>query len=452
MDVSGQRVLVVGVGRSGLAAARLLQEKGAHVLLNDAKDAAALGDRYPLALDTGAELHLGGHDPSVFASVDRIVVSPGVPKLAALDAADRAGVPIHSEVEVASWYLQGTLIGVTGTNGKSTVTSLLGEISRACGWPTFVGGNLGTPLVEAVGSEAAGPDGVVVVELSSFQLERVDTFRADVAVLLNVTPDHLDRYDSFDHYADTKGRVFGGQGPDDVAVVPYGDVLCQRFAEAAGGRVVAFGGDEGTVRVVDDEIRNGSSAFAFPLSGLRIRGAHNYDNACAAVAAARAAGAPVGAIRAALGSFSGLPHRAEWVRERGGVTYYDDSKATNVGAAVAAIEGLRGNHERLVVIAGGRDKGGSYAPLRRAMESAGRALILLGESSPLIEAGFDGSSVPLVHAESMADAVAKCAAVAQDGDGVVLAPACSSFDLYASYAHRGDDYQAEVHRLVENGA
>jgi UDP-N-acetylmuramoylalanine--D-glutamate ligase len=305
-------------------------------------------------------------------------------------------------------------------------------------------------LVEAVQSDASGPDGVVVAELSSFQLERVQRFRADVAVLLNVSPDHLDRYDSFEDYARTKGRVFAGQGPDDAAVIPYGDDYCRGLAEAGGGQVHEFGGEMGGVRVVGELLVNGSSAFSFPLADLRIRGAHNYQNACAAVVAARAAGAPVAAIQRALAAFAGLPHRAQWVRERSGVTYYDDSKATNVGAAVASVEGMQDGHGRLVVIAGGRHKGGSYSPLRQALESAGGALVLLGEATNLIEEAFLGSEVSVQRAETMSEAVDFCARLAGPGDGVILAPACSSFDMYTSYAARGDDYQREVHRLSED--
>ncbi|MFW5921357.1 MAG: UDP-N-acetylmuramoyl-L-alanine--D-glutamate ligase, partial [Polyangiales bacterium] len=231
-DVSGKRVLVVGLGASGLAATRVLCDRGARVVVNDLRSEADLGERGRLAKALGAQLVLGSHDPELFTSVDQIVLSPGVPSMEALDAADAAGVPVASEVELASWFLRGTVLAITGTNGKSTVTTLLGEMCKRTGRPTFVGGNLGTPLVDVVDTDAAAPEGLVVVELSSFQLERVDRFRANVAVLLNVSEDHLDRYDSFADYVAAKGRIFHGQSRDDAAVVPAGDEPYRRDPES----------------------------------------------------------------------------------------------------------------------------------------------------------------------------------------------------------------------------
>jgi len=449
VELSGQRVLVVGLGRSGLAAVRLLAGAGARVIANDARDEAALGDAAREAREAGAELAVGGHDPALFTSVDRIVVSPGVPDNDALRAAERAGVPIASEIELASWFVEAPVVGITGTNGKSTVTTLVGEMCKRTGRPTFVGGNLGTPLVDVVGSAAAAAGGVIVVELSSFQLERVDRLRCRVATLLNVTDDHLDRYESFGAYAAAKGRVFAGQHGDDAAVVPDGDELCASLARAGRAPVYAFGGLAGEVRARDGRIRDDVSGLAMPVSTLRIQGAHNVSNACAAALTARLAGVGPADVEAVLASFEGLPHRMVLVTELDGVRYFDDSKATNVGAAVAAIDGLDAKVDRVVLVAGGVDKGGSYAALRERVARRGRAVVLIGAAAPLIRDALAGLTIPVEDATSMDDAVARARALAARGDAVLLAPACASFDMFRSYAHRGDEFQRAVLALRE---
>jgi UDP-N-acetylmuramoylalanine--D-glutamate ligase len=447
MDLQGTQVLVVGLGRSGVAAARLLLARGARVIANDRRTEAELGPDVLALAAEGATLALGGHDPKLFTGVDRIVISPGVPDLPALQAAERAGVPIASEIELASWFLRGTLVGITGTNGKSTVTTLVGAMCKRAGRPTFVGGNLGTPLVDAVGTEAAEPGGCVVVELSSFQLERVERLRVHAAALLNVTDDHLDRYASFEAYAQAKAAIFRNQTPADAAVVPSGDALCERLARQGHGRVARFGGGDGEVRVIDGVITDAVNGLRVPLAELLISGSHNHDNACAAALLARLAGVPAEHIAAELTSFRGLPHRMQRVRELDGVTYFDDSKATNVGATVAALDGLRERAGRVVLIAGGRDKGGEYTPLVPRMRDFGRAVITIGEAAPLIEAALRGASYPVERAGDMADAVARARALAEPGDAVLLAPACSSFDMYRSYAHRGEVFCAAVDAL-----
>lgn len=447
--VTGQRVVVVGLAGSGLAAVRALASRGARVIANDIRDESALGSRAVEARQAGADLALGHHDPALFTSADWIVVSPGVPPMAALDAADTAGVPVVSEVELASWFVEGELLAVTGTNGKSTVTSLLGEMCRRTGRPTFVGGNLGTPLVDVAGTKAAEGGGYVVVEVSSFQLERIRTFRPHVGVLLNVSSDHLDRYASFDAYAAAKGRLFAYQTDADHAVVPAWDARCVQLARGGGACVHGFGGPDGEVRTEDGCIVNGVAGWSVPSSTLRIRGGHNLANACAAALAARLAGVPVDTVTEVLCGFPGLPHRMEHVRDVGGVGFYDDSKATNVGAAVAAIDGLDDVDGRVVLVAGGKDKGGSYAPLRAAMEARGRGVVLLGEAASRIAAAFEGSGLDMRHAASMEDAVQRAAKLARPGDVVLLAPACASFDLFHSFAERGDVYQRAVHQLAE---
>jgi len=446
----GKRVLVVGLGKSGVAAARLCAAQGAYVVGNDLRDEATLGvDTVRALRDAGCELALGAHDVALFTSVDVIVVSPGVPSLPAIDAAAAKGIPIASEIELASWFLASdVVVGITGTNGKSTVTTLIGEMVARSGCPTFVGGNLGTPLVDVVGSDAARAGGAVVVELSSFQLERVVQFRAHVAVLLNITDDHLDRHGTFAAYAAAKARIFHGQRRGDHAIVPAGDSVLAALARAGAGTVHTFGGVDGEVRVAGAAIVDTVSGLCVPLAELKIRGAHNVSNACASVLAARLAGVSNEHIAAALRSFAGLPHRMAWVRERNGVTYYDDSKATNVGATVAALEGLRGTHARTVLIAGGVDKGGSYAPLAERLAEQGRAAVLIGAAAPLLERAIAVTTVPIELASSIDEAVARAATLAQPGDAVLLAPACASFDMFRSYAHRGDEFVRAVRALA----
>jgi len=448
MDLSGERVLVVGLGTSGLAAVHLLSESGARVVANDRRTEEELGAAADEARQAGAELVLGAHPPELFRSVDRIVVSPGVPRLEALSAAAAAGVPIASEVELASWFVEGTVIAITGTNGKSTVTTMVGEMCARSGRPTFVGGNLGTPLVTVAGSPAARPGGFVVVELSSFQLERVDRFRADVAVLLNVTADHLDRYDGLSDYAAAKARVFHGQGPGDAAVVPAGDELVLSLARAGAAAIHPFGGPDGVVRERDGSIRNGTSSLSVSVDELRIRGRHNVDNACAAALAARLAGVAPEDVATVLRSFEGLAHRMQLIRTLSGVRWYDDSKATNVGAAVAAVDGLAAD-QPVVLIAGGRDTGGSYAPLRERLERRARAVVLLGEAAPVMSAALEGIAPPVERVASMPEAVDRARHFARPGDAVLLAPACSSYDMFRTFAERGDIFQDLVRALPE---
>lgn len=449
MDLSGKSVVVVGLGASGLAAVRHCVARGARVVGNDKRDEATLGAIAVTARDAGATLVLGHHDASVFASADLIVLSPGVPPLAAVDAAEARGVLVIGEAELALRECRGTILGITGTNGKSTVTTLIGEMCVAAGMPTFVGGNLGTPLLEAVGTDAAAEGGVIVVELSSFQLERAKKLRCHVAVLLNITDDHLDRYGSFADYVAAKGRIFLGQEKSDVAIVPDGDELCASLARAGAASIVAYGGTAGVVRKSGDAIVDTRSSFRFALADLGIRGGHNVENACAAVLAASAANVPSDAIERVLREFRGLPHRMVLVRTLAGVDYFDDSKATNVGATVAALDGLRGRDGKVVLIAGGVDKGGSYGPMVERLAELGRAVVLIGEATPIIRAACASLDLPLVDASSMEDAVAKARSLATAGDAVLLAPACASFDMFQGYAHRGRVFASDVLALPE---
>jgi len=446
VELSRKKVMVVGLGETGLAVVRFLSARGAQIRVNDQRDREALGRAVIEAEALGAQLVLGGHPGAAFEGLDLIVVSPGVPPLAQLDEAERSGVPVLSEIELAARFVDAPIVAITGTNGKSTVTTLIGEMGRRLGRPVFIGGNLGRPMIEAAGTDAATRGGLVIVELSSFQLERGSQMRAHVAVLLNVTPDHLDRYSSFEAYAAAKARIFERQDATDFALVPA-DAPELRALVRGKGRVLSFGGLDGEVRVVDGVLTDTQGSLRLPIDQLPIRGAHNVSNACAAAVAARVLGVSDGDIASVLRAFKGLPHRMQFVRAVGDVEYIDDSKATNVGAAVASIEGLASSKGRIVLIAGGVDKGGSYQPLRQSLLERGRALVLIGQAASLLERAFEGAAIELHHASSMSDAVERSAVLARPGDTVLLAPACSSFDMFRSYAERGDQFQRAVQAL-----
>jgi len=446
MELSGKKAVVVGLGQTGLAVLRFLRKRGAEVIATDRRNHAALEDAAREADGLGAQLELGEHRKAIFEEADLIVVSPGVPRLPVLDDASRRGIPVVSEVELASRFIQAPIVAVTGTNGKSTVTTMIGEMCQRLRRPLFVGGNLGRPMIEAVDTDAASARGLVVVELSSFQLERVVELRVHVAVLLNISDDHLDRYPSFEAYAAAKARIFERQSTDDYAVIPA-DAPDLRELVQGEGAIVLFGGQSGEVRVRQGALVDTRTSLEVPVQALRLRGSHNVSNACAAVLVARLLGVEIGDIAEVLRDFRGLAHRMQYVASVSEVEYVDDSKATNVGAAVASIDGLASSRGRVVLIAGGLDKGGSYAPLRERMEARGRAVVVIGEATPLIEEAFSSSGVPIRRAKTMADAVERAAALAEPGDTVLLAPACSSFDMFASYAERGEAFQRAVSAL-----
>ena len=448
MELSGKNAMVVGLGESGLAVVRFLTARGARVRVNDRRDSATLGAAATEVEALDAELVLGGHPDRAFEGLDLIVVSPGVPPLPQLDEAERRGVPVMSEVELAARFIEAPLVAITGTNGKSTVTTLIGEMCRRLGRPIFIGGNLGRPMIEAAGTDAGAQGGLVIVELSSFQLERVSQMKAHVAVLLNITPDHLDRYRSFEAYAAAKARIFERQDAGDFAVLPA-DAPDLRELIVDDGTVVLFDGRNGDVRVVDGVLTDTQSSLRVPVGELTIRGSHNVSNACAAVLVARLLGVRDDDIASVLREFKGLAHRMQYVRSVDGVEYIDDSKATNVGAAVASIDGLTGSTGKIVLIAGGVDKGGSYQSLRQRMSEDGRGVVVLGEAASLLERAFTDSPIELRHATSMRDAVTHAAELARPGDTVLLAPACSSFDMFRSYAERGDHFQRAVETLGE---
>src|SRR5262245_38236893 len=383
---------------------------GARVTVTDAPDAGPLGA--PLdALAPEVTRELGGHKRETFTGASLIVLSPGVPEIPELAAARAAGVAVTGELELASRFVTSTLIAITGTNGKSTTTTLVGDMMRATGRPTFVGGNLGEPLAEAVGTPAAADDGVCVVETSSFQLETADTFAPDVAVLLNITADHLDRYPDMDAYVAAKARIFAAQTPSDWAVVNVDDDLAVAASDGIparrlgfsvtrdltdGGWLTSASGDGLAIRLP------GGDTERYPANLPGLVGRHNQANALASLLASRLAGATPEQARAALLAFRPLAHRMELVADAGGVAYYDDSKGTNVGAVVASLDGFP---RPVVLIAGGRDKGGDYAPLADVLAKVGRAAVLIGEAAARIQAALQ-PVVPVQAADTMEDAVA----------------------------------------------
>jgi UDP-N-acetylmuramoylalanine--D-glutamate ligase len=413
-ELRGRRVLVVGLARSGTAASEALVDAGAEVVgfdRNEELDAGRLDE-------LGVEVHLGAEEETLLQGTDLVVKSPGVPGETRLIAGARShAIPVWSEIELGARLLANPILGVTGTNGKTTTCELLGAVFRAAGMPVEVAGNVGRPLTSLVG--AVDPGTWIVCELSSFQLEDVETLRPRIAVLLNLEPDHLDRHATFEWYVDAKLRIFEAQTEDDTAVVPRG-----------------FGPVPGAARRV--EFRFDDPLPAEP----RIPGPHNRENAAAATAAARVAGIGDEAIAEALRTFPGVPHRIELVRERGGIRYVNDSKATNVAAALRALASFPGS--RLHVILGGRGKSEPYEPLAAAFGPGDRAY-LIGESADVIADALDGAGVPSVRAGELATALELAASAAAPGDVVLLSPACASFDQFENFEARGDAFR----RLVE---
>jgi UDP-N-acetylmuramoylalanine--D-glutamate ligase len=452
MELAGKKVLVVGLGRSGVAAARLASARGARVTVTDSKPAEALRSAVA-ALPEGVAAELGAHRRESFLGADVIVLSPGVPPLPEVAAAAAGGVTITGELELASRFVSAPVLAVTGTNGKSTTTTLAGAIMAASGRPTFVGGNLGVPFAEAVGTPAAGPGGACVVEVSSYQLETTSRFRPRAAVLLNITPDHLDRYAGLDDYAAAKARIFLAQGAEDFAVINVDDPRVEALSRGTKSRVVPFStrrvlAEGGWVEGGALRLRlPGGEREVYPTELPGLIGRHNQENALAAALGGRLLGATPDEVRATLLAFRPLPHRMTLVAEVDGVAFFDDSKGTNVGAVEAALTGFP---RPVVLIAGGRDKGGGYAPLATAMKAVGRGAVVIGEAAAAIEAALAGV-VPVIAAGTLEEAVTAAARMARAGDAVVLSPACASFDMFRNYEHRGDVFRAAVLALAGRG-
>lgn len=438
-DLSGRLAVVVGLGTSGQAAVELLLSRGARVIATDSAPEDQMSGAVRRLGETGAELILGTHEGVSFAEADLVVVSPGVPSFARLERAEEGGVEVIGETELASRYLEVPICAIGGTNGKSTATTLVGHMLEGAERRVFVGGNLGDPACEAPDQ---GMDNVVL-EVSSFQMERLVSFRPHVAVLLNVSEDHLDRYPDFDGYVRAKGNCFERQQAEDFAIYPVGDERCRAQVSRGRGTQVTFGAG-GDYFVEGHRVIERASGLAFDLQDTDLHGGHNYLNAAAAIAAARCLGIGQESIEEGLFRFRALPHRMALAGRYKDVVFYDDSKATNVGAAVTALSGL--TEPRGVLIAGGRDKHGDLAPLIEALKKKGRAVVLLGEAAPRLAEAI-GEEVPVQQVRTIQGAVVHAFRLAQPGDAVLLSPACSSLDMFKNYAERGKRFTESVENL-----
>jgi UDP-N-acetylmuramoylalanine--D-glutamate ligase len=445
-SVDGSRVTVAGAARSGLAAAELLARRGARVTLSDELADVAGSDQLR-ALNVRIEL--GGHQTDTFTSADLIVLSPGVPAdQPAVVAARRHGVPVIAEIELASRWLLGRVIAITGTKGKSTTTTLTGRILTTAGFKVMVGGNIGAPLSAQVSDST--PDTLHVVETSSFQLETIDTFHPWIAVMLNLSPDHLDRHATVEAYGRAKARVFENQDETDWAVINADDPSVLELARRGRASKRYFARHaaiaEG-VAIENDwivERRSGATARLIPLGAVHLLGSHLVDDVMAAAAIGVVAGAPPAAMAAAVDTFEGLEHAMELVAEVNGVRFVNDSKATNVESALRSIESFE---RGLVPIIGGRFKGGDLGLLRRPLSSRATAVVAIGEARPLVRSAL-AAAVDVHEADSLEEAVAKAYALAQPAGVVLLAPACASFDMFQDFAERGRRFKEEVARVA----
>jgi UDP-N-acetylmuramoylalanine--D-glutamate ligase len=449
--LAGRRVVVVGLARSGLAACRLLLRLGARVLATDQKPAEQLPAEVGALRGLGVGLELGGHTERTFTEADLVLVSPGVPRsMRPLELARRAGVPVVGEVELAYWCSEAPFAAVTGSNGKSTTTALLGAMLREAGIPVTVAGNIGIPLCGVAPDLAVSH--WIVAEISSFQLETTEAFRPAVAVFLNLSPNHLDRHADLDEYYGTKARIFRAQEAADRAVLNADDPEVLARAQRARARRVHFS-RRGPVRdgafVADGQIllgRDGRATPVCPAAALRIPGAHNLENALAAAAAAAEIGAAPAAVAAALGAFPGLEHRLELVATVRGVRYVNDSKGTTVDAVRRSLESFSGG---IVLIAGGKDKGGDFRPLAPLLRERVKVLVLIGEARAKLREQLAGAC-GMADAGTMDEAVRAAAAHAAAGDVVLLSPGCASFDMFRDFEDRGRAFKAAV-ALLEAG-
>ena len=436
--------MVLGLARTGLATARFLAQQGAVVLVSDLRPAVDLNPELNALAGLPIQYHLGGEDLNWLEGLDMVVPSPGVPmNNLLLQEAGQRGVEIISEIELAYRSLSLPLIAVTGTNGKSTTTTLIGEILKANGTKTFVGGNLGMPLI---GCGADDWDWGVV-EVSSFQLEWVRSFRPRIAVLLNISEDHLDRYPDLAAYADAKQRIFAAQNEQDIAILNRDDSRVWAMRQQLRSQVVSIGFSEvpNGVFAERDAIvwRDRRGEERFSLVAVKIKGVHNFENMMAAIAATKAVGVGHDVIQKTLESFPGLEHRLEFVREKDGVRYFNDSKGTNVGAVEKSLASFS---EPVILIAGGVDKGGDYGPLQNCIRQRVRRLVLFGAAKDIIAEAL-GQLTETVIVTDLAAAVGDAAAHAQPGDIVLLSPACSSFDMFRNYAERGKAFKDLVRAL-----
>lgn len=456
MNLADKKVVVVGLAQTGIAVANFCSAQGAAVTVSDGKSEDKLQSQIAQLHDSA--LDLGRHTLEVFCTADLIVMSPGVPELDATRAAREAGVEVIAEIELAYRFLHPgtTLIAITGTNGKSTTTALTGSLCAASGRPTFCGGNLGNhPMIEAVSHEANCEGGFIVIEVAGFMLETCTSFRPKIAACLNITPDHLDRYGTLEVYASMKTRVYRWLEESDHAIANACDSRTMEGASESPATVHLFDSTPDASPALGACINAASPELLitidgrvehYPISDLPIIGNHNMENAMAAYLCARLAGVEPSAIRQGARAFTPQKHRMELVAEKSGIQYFDDSKGTNVAAVAAS---LRGFPRKLVLIAGGVDKGGSYEDMFKVLSSVATGLVLLGEAAPIILEAAEKFAVdyPVQVVSDMSEAVARASEIAQEGQAVVLSPACSSYDMYPNFAERGMDFRRVVSDL-----
>ena len=453
MELIEKRVLIVGLGKSGLSAARCLSREGAEVTISDIKIEADLDDELlNKALELGVKLETGNHRQETFLNSDMIILSPGVPHdLDPLKAAMATGIPVMGEMELASRLIRIPIVAVTGTNGKSTTTTLVGCMLKRAGLRTFVGGNIGTPLMDYIVDHWEAD--YAVVEVSSFQLDTMNSFSPAVSILLNISPDHLDRYPDYEAYVQSKLKIFQNQGPGQYAILNDDDEKLSRFTPAGEVSVLRYGIEKKAHRQAfmhGEKLVASLSGMAphhFDMAKFGLPGKHNLENLMGVILAGLALNIEPGYIQEAIEHFKSLPNRLERIGSFNGVDYYNDSKATNVDAAIRAI---RSFDKPVILIAGGRHKGGDYAPLVKTAEGRVKKAILMGEAKNLLAESFEGV-IPYTLAKDMEDAVNQAFSAAETNDVVLLAPACSSFDMFSDYAHRGRVFREAVERIHNGG-
>jgi UDP-N-acetylmuramoylalanine--D-glutamate ligase len=440
MELKGKKVLVVGLGKSGLAAALFLRHRGAQVTVSDVRSAEALAKDIPALLDEGIMVETGGHGLLTFRRQDLIVVSPGVPlNTPELAQVKSFGLPVIGELELAARFLKGRTLAITGSNGKTTTTALVGEILQKAGIPTLVGGNIGVPVVELI--DQSTDETWSVLEVSSFQLESTERFHPRIGVILNITPDHLDRHGSFENYALAKERIFAAQNESDVVVLNADNARAAQAAVRSVGRVYFFSVEHSVMQGawVEDGLlvyragKDEPKEKIMPLKHVPLKGAHNVENVLAAVCASRLAGVSAEQIRSGVEAFKAVEHRLEFVAKVDGVDFYNDSKATNVDATAKALASFSSG---IHLILGGRDKDSDYRQLAELLRARVRAIYTIGSAAAKIESQLRGV-VPILSSETLDNAVNAAASAARPGEVVLLAPACSSFDQFENYEQRG---------------
>lgn len=471
MQLAGKKIVVVGLGKTGIALARFLKNRQASVVVTDVAIEDKLASQAQVIRSMGLPLELGAHREQTFTAADLIVLSPGVPHtIAPVTRARERGIPVIGEIELAARFIRQPIAAVTGTNGKTTTTELLGDMLARSGFQVFVGGNIGTPLIEY--ADSGKPVDIIVAEISSFQLDTIETFRAQVGVLLNITADHLDRYPDFDAYSAAKMRLFENQKAGDVAVLNGADPRIRLLAPdirarklfypnpaqneqgaILNSRHIALRADNLEPSILEPKSGSrlkrrpdgsaGRDPVLIDLSRIKLRGRHNLENACAASLAAIASGARVQAIQDTLDQFRGSAHRLEYIDAINGIEFFNDSKATNVDAVMRAVECF---DAPLILLMGGLDKGGNFRELRQTVARHTRKLIVMGRAAELIRGALEDVTATSV-AVSMADAVRQAYEAGKPGDVVLLSPGCASFDMYDNYAQRGEDYRQAVKTL-----